>query len=162
MLEDWQHPYAEKWVLQKIKAGELTFAGDPPEVSGEAVWRQLLKDECDKLYNQAWSAYEHLKEAQESDDPDSAFMIAIDDFPSAVEQAWSLAPEFAGEHLELLRKYRVERYQDFLRALGVGTDREDAERAECLAFWEDNAEIMTEFRKKLYRLVRAQLAERAG
>ena len=39
----------------------------------EVVWRQLLKDECDKLYNQAWSAYEHIREAE---DPDSVAMLA--------------------------------------------------------------------------------------
>jgi len=154
LLDEWQHPYAEKWLLQKVKASELVFSGEPATVSGESVWNQLLKDECDKLYNQAWSAYEHIKEAE---DPDSVAMIAMDDFPSAVEQAWALAPQHAGEHLRLLREFREAKHEDFLRALGVGTERENQERIESLTFWAENAEIMTDFRRTLYRLVREAL-----
>lgn len=157
LLDEWQHPYGERWLLEKVKANELVFTGEPPSVSGEAVWRRLLEDECGKLYNQAWSAYEHIKEAE---DPDSVAMLGIDDLPSAVEQAWALAPELAGEHLSLLREFREAKYQEFLRSLRVGTEREVEERIAALAFWEENAEIMTEFRRTLYRLVREGLAQK--
>lgn len=154
-LEEWRHPYGERWLREKVKAAELVFSGDPPSVSGAAVWRRLLEDECSKLYNQAWSAYQHIKEAE---DPDSVAMVAMDDLPSAVEQAWALAPELAGEHLALLREYREAKHEDFVRALGVGTEREIEERIEALAFWEENAEIMTDLRRRLYRTVREGLA----
>lgn len=157
VLDQWQHPYGEHWLLDKVKNGELMFSGDPPTVSGETVWHRLLEDECAKLYNQAWSAYEHIKEAE---DPDSVAMLGIDDLPSAVEQAWALAPEYAGEHLALLREFREAKYQEFLRSLKVGTEREVDERIAALAFWEENAEIMTEFRRTLYRLVREGLVQK--
>jgi hypothetical protein len=154
LLHEWQHPYGARWLLEKVKAAELVFSGDPPSVSGRDVWRRLLEDECKKLYNQAWCAYEQIKQA---DDPDSVAMLGIDDLPSAVEQAWDVAPELAGEHLGLLREFREAKYQDFLRSLRVGTEREAEERIAALAFWEENAEIMTEFRRTLYRIVREGL-----
>ena len=157
LLEQWGHPYAAAWLERKTAARELVFAGEPAVVQGAALWRRLLKDESDKLYNQAWSALEGIKEAG---DPDSVAMLSIDDFPSAVEQAWSLAPDLAGEHLALLRQHSEERYRDFLRSLAVGTPRELVERIECLAFWEDNAEITTDLRKSLCRLVREDLEAR--
>lgn len=157
LLETWGHPYAVPWLARKIAAGELVFAGEPGVVRGTALWLRLLQDECDKLYNQAWSALESIKEAT---DPDSVTMLAIDDFPSAVEQAWSLAPDLATEHLALLREHSEERYRDFLRSLGVGTTREAAERIECLAFWEVNADITSDLRKTLCRLVREELQAR--
>lgn len=154
VLAAWQHPYAERWLLEKVKNGVLVFSGDPPRVGGKTVWDRLLEDECSKLYNQAWSAYEHIKEAE---DPDSVAMLGIDDLPSAVEQAWALAPEHAGEHLSLLKEFREAKYREFLRSLRVGTDGEVGERIAALAFWEENAEIMTDFRRTLYRLVREAL-----
>ena len=157
VLEEWQHPYGERWLVDKVKAAELVFTGEPPSVSGDSVWHRLLADECDKLYNQAWSAYEHIREAE---DPDSVAMLGIDDLPSAVEQAWALAPDLAGEHLSLLREFREAKYQEFLRSLHVGTDREVDERIAALAFWEENAQIMSAFRRTLYRLVRQGLAQK--
>ncbi len=155
LLDEWQHPHGERWLAEKVKAAELVFCGDPPSVSGEAVWRRLLQDESSKLYNQAWCAYEHIKEAK---DPESVAMLGMDDLPSAVEQAWALAPELAGEHLGLLKEFREAKYQEFLRSLRVGTEREVEERIDALAFWEENATIMTEFRRTLYRMVREGLA----
>ena len=157
LLDEWQHPYRERWLREKVKAGELVFSGDPPVASGDAVWRRLLADECGKLYNQAWSALQAIREAE---DPDSVAMLAMDDLPSAVEQAWALAPDLAGEHLELLREYSEEKHRHFLDSLGVGTGREAAERIDALAFWEENAAIMTGFRRTLYRIVREGLADR--
>ncbi len=154
LLDDWRHPYGERWLEEKVKSAELVFSGDPPRSSGEAVWRRLLEDECSKLYNQAWSAYEQIKEAE---DPDSVAMLGMDDLPSAIEQAWALAPDLAGEHLSLLREFREAKYHEFLRSLGVGTEREVEERIEALTFWEENASIMTEFRRTLYRIVREGL-----
>ncbi len=78
LLDEWQHPHGERWLAEKVKAEELVFEGEPPSVGGEAVWRRLLQDECSKLYNQAWCAYEHIKEAK---DPDSVAMLAMDDLP---------------------------------------------------------------------------------
>ncbi len=155
VLVAWQHPYGERWLLEKVKSGALVFAGEPPRVNGVTVWDRLLEDECSKLYNQAWSAYQHIKEAE---DPESVAMLGIDDLPSAVEQAWALAPEHAGEHLALLKEFREAKYREFLRSLRVGTEGEVEERVAALAFWEENAEIMTEFRRTLYRLVREGLA----
>ncbi len=154
-LVEWRHPYGERWLREKVKAAALVFSGDPPSVSGADVWQRLLEDECSKLYNQAWSAYAHIREAV---DPDSVAMVAMDDLPSAVEQAWALAPGLAGEHLALLREYREAKHEDFVRALGAGTEREVEERIEALAFWEENAGIMTDFRRRLYRTVREGLA----
>ncbi len=101
------------------------------------------------------SATVMVKEASSS--PDSVMLLVIDDLPSAVEQAWALAPDLAGEHLELIRGHSQERYDNLLRELGAGTDREAAERRECLAFWEENAELMTPWRLRLYREVRQSL-----
>lgn len=153
-LDRWDHPRRDAWLAAKRERGELRFEGDPPTVAGVAVWRLLLGEECDKLYNQAWCALDQIRQA---DDPDEVALTAMDDFPSAVEQAWALAPPLAGEHLALLREYRQERHADFLRQLQVGTDGERAERIECLTFWADNAEGITDYRRTLYRLVAARL-----
>ena len=159
LLDSWHHPRGGRWLDYQVERGELTLTGEPPTMDGAALWGRLLADECDKLFNQAWCALDQIRSA---DDQDTVYMIAIDDLPSAVEQAWSLAPELAGEHLGLLRGYREERYQELLRQLGIGTDRELRERIECLEFWEENAELMSDLRRTLYRLVREQLQALAG
>ena len=41
--------------------------------------------------------------------------------------------------------------------MAAGTDREAAERIDALAFWEENAEGITDLRRSLYRLVRSAL-----
>jgi len=41
----------------------------------------------------------------------------------------------------------------FVMELGVGTQRETAERVECLEFWADNAEGITGYRRTLFRVV---------
>ena len=142
--------------LEKIghAATERWLAAHGPFESGLALWRELLRDECDKLYNQAWCAFDQIRSAE---DPDSVMFLAMDDFPSAVEQAFALAPPLAGEHLSLLREYREERLDSFLREMAAGTDREAAERIDALAFWEENAEGITDLRRSLYRLVRSAL-----
>ncbi len=152
LLADWGHPTPARWLA--FHREELELAGDPPSCPGRRVWIRLLRDELDKLYNQAWCALEQIRAA---DDEESVAMLAMDDLPSAVEQAWSLAPELAGEHLQLLRDYKEERHADFLRQLGAGTEREAEERAECLEFWEDNAELTSDLRQRLYREVRGLL-----
>ncbi len=156
LLASWHHPRGGRWLDYHVERGELSFSGDPPTLDGAAMWWQLLADECDKLYNQAWCALDQIRGAA---DEETVLMVAIDDLPSAVEQAWSLAPELAGEHLGLLRGYREERYQELVRELGIGTDRELRERIECLEFWEENAELMSDLRRTLYRLVRQRLEE---
>ena len=150
-------PNVEDWLLQHEEARELTFKGDPAVCSGMELFSLILKEECDRLYNQANVAYMQIRAAGE-DEPD--FITAIDTFPSAVEQAFSLAPQFSAKHLELLRQYKEERYQTFCRELGVGTQRELAERIECLAFWEDNADMLSRFRKTLFGVVREQLEKK--
>jgi hypothetical protein len=145
------HPRAAEWLARLVGEGRLPAPPFPPGL----VWRELLRDECDKLYNQAWCALEQIREA---DDPDTVMMIAVDEFPSPIEQAFSLEPTLAGEHLALLRDYREERYDDFAREMGIGTDREPAERAESLEFWEENAEGISDLRRNLFRIVRRQLA----
>jgi hypothetical protein len=152
LLADWGHPTPARWL--EFHHSELQLAGEPPSCPGERVWSRLLRDELDKLYNQAWCALEQIRAA---DDEETVMMLAMDDLPSAVEQAWSLSPEGAGEHLQLLRDYKEERHRDFLRQLGAGTDREAEERAECLEFWETNAELTSALRQRLYREVRATL-----
>lgn len=154
LLLRWQKSEAERWVAYQRDKGTLPFEGDPPSCSGEALWRLLLSEECDKLYNQAWCALEQIREAE---DPDDALMLAMDDLPSAVEQAWSLDPEFGAESLDLLGQHKPERVPRFLAEMAADTPREAAERAECLAFWEENAEITSDFRKRLYREVRRLL-----
>ncbi len=145
------HPRPDEWLAARLAEGRLPSPPLPPA----AVWLELLRDECDKLYNQAWCALDQIRNA---DDPDSVMMTAVDDFPSPIEQAFGLAPSLAGEHLALLREYREERYADFVRELGIGTDREPAERADALAFWEENAEDISDLRRNLFRIVRRQLA----
>jgi hypothetical protein len=116
-----------------------------------------VRVEIDRLYNQAWCALERLDAGEED------LMTAIDELPTAVEQAVSLDPEYAKEILELLRSRRPERYEDLVREMGLGTERETAERIECLAFWEANAEGMSERRRELFREVREELERtRAG
>jgi hypothetical protein len=154
LLASWHHPRPERWLSHKIDSGALDLDGDPPLLSGATLWWLLLGDECDKLYNQAWCALEKIRAA---DDEDEVMMIALDDFPSAVEQAWSLAPELAGEHLALLREYKEARYQDFLRQVGAGGDTELDERIDALEFWTENDALMSELRRTLYGLVGAQL-----
>ena len=156
-LERWQKPDASRWLAHRIDKGTLPLAGTPPTCTGDQLWELLLREECDKLFNQAWCALDQIRSAV---DPDSMLLVAMDDFPSAIEQAYSLAPQFADEHLKMMREYSEERYQRFVAELGQGTDREDAERAECLAFWEENAELITDYRRLLYRLVREQLVPR--
>jgi len=154
-LDRWDHPRRDAWLAAKEERGELRFDGDPPTVAGVDVWRLLLREECDKLYNQAYCA---LDQIQEAENPDDVMITAMDDFPSAVEQAWSLAPSLAEEHLLLLREYKEERHTRFVEELGVGTDREPAERVECLAFWADNAEGITDYRRTLYGVAAGLLA----
>jgi hypothetical protein len=154
LLEDWQHPYADRWLDRQVEQGTLPFTGEPPTCLGDDLWQLLLSQECDKLYNQAWCA---LDQIQSADDPESVTMLAMDDLPSAVEQAWALAPDLADEHLELLRQHNPIRVEVMLADLGAGTEREPRERAECLSFWEDNAEGMTDYRRRLFRAVREGL-----
>ena len=154
LLASWNHPRPQRWLTHKIENGALELDGHPPRLSGATMWWLLLGDECDKLYNQAWCSLEQIRAA---DDEDEVAMIALDDLPSAVEQAWSLAPELAGEHLGLLREYREERYQDFLRQLDAGGESELDERIDALEFWAENATLMSELRRTLYGLVGAQL-----
>jgi len=144
------HPRPARWLARLVEEGRVP----PPPIPAADVWRELLRDECDKLYNQAWCALDQLRSA---DDPDAVMMVAVNDFPSAIEQAFSLAPTLAGEHLALLREYRMESYEHFVRELGIGTDREAGERAEALAFWGENAEGISDLRRNLFRLVRRQL-----
>ncbi|MEN8151407.1 MAG: hypothetical protein ABFS86_16440 [Planctomycetota bacterium] len=148
------HPRAAEWLVARTAEGRLPA----PPLSPADVWRELLRDECDKLYNQAWCALETIRNA---DDPDEVMMVAVDEFPSAVEQAYSLAPALAGEHLALLREHREERWEDFVRELGIGTDREAGERVEALGFWEENAEGISDLRRNLFRIVRRQLTRPA-
>ncbi len=157
-LEAWLKPAARQWLTDRTEKGALAFDGTPPTCTGDDLWDLLLKEECDKLFNQAWCALDQIRSAE---DPDSMLLVAIDDFPSAIEQAYSLAPQFADEHLKMMREYSEERYQRFVAELGQGTDREAGERVECLAFWEENAELITDYRRLLYKLVREQL-EAAG
>ena len=154
LLQRWQHPYADRWLGRQLEQGTLTFDGDPPRCRGDELLLLLLSQECDKLYNQAWCA---LDQIQSADDPESVTLLAMDDLPSAVEQAWALAPELAVEHLGLLTQHNPRRVDVLLADLGAGTPREPAERAECLAFWEDNAEGITDYRRRLYRAVRESL-----
>jgi len=154
LLLQWDKDEAERWVAYQRDKGALPFDGEPPRCSGSTLWRLLLRDECDKLYNQAWCA---LDQIQEAEDPDDVAMLAMDDLPSAVEQAWSLDPELGAEHLQLLGQHKPERVSRFLAEMAAGSPREAAERAECLAFWEENAEITSDFRKRLYREVRRVL-----
>ena len=154
LLLRWHKSEADRWVAYQRDKGTLPFEGAPPRCSGEALWRLMLREECDKLYNQAWCA---LDQIQEAEDPDDALMLAMDDLPSAVEQAWSLDPELGAEHLQLLGQHKPGRVPRFLAEMAAGTPREAAERAECLAFWEENAEITSDFRKRLYREVRRVL-----
>jgi HEAT repeat protein len=149
LLAAWHHPRPDEWVAKHVA----------PPVRAEDLWRELLEDECDKLYNQAWCALDQIRSAE---DPESVMFLAIDDFPSAVELAFSLAPTLAAEHLQLLREYKEERYREFEKELAVGTDREVAERIECLEFWEENAEDMSDLRKTLCRLVREGLRGGSG
>ncbi len=155
VLAELGHPRPAYWL--EFHGETLAFSGEPPRCAGTTVWHRLLQDECDKLYNQAHCALEQIREAE---DEESAAMLAMDDLPSAVEQAWSLAPQLAGEHLQLLRDYKEARYRDFRNQLGVGTGREAEERAECLEFWEENAVLTSELRQRLYREVRKGLLER--
>jgi len=154
LLQRWHKDRAELWVVHQRDEGKLPFDGDPPRCSGEALWRLLLSEECDKLYNQAWCALDQIRDAE---DPDDALMLAIDDLPSAVEQAWSLDPDLGAEHLRLLGEHKPGRVPRFLTEMAAGTPREAAERAECLAFWEENAELTSDFRRRLYREVRKAL-----
>jgi len=144
------HPRPAHWLNRLVEDGRIP----PPPFPAADLWRELLRDECDKLYNQAWCALDQIRS---SDDPDAVMMLAVDDFPSPIEQAYGLAPSLAGEHLALLREYREERYEAFARELAIGTDREAAERADALAFWEENAEGISDLRRNLFRLVRRQL-----
>ncbi len=153
-LEAMKLPNVEDWLSQREEARELTFKGDPAVCSGEELFSLILKEECDRLYNQANVAYQQIHAANEED---VDFITAIDTFPSAVEQAFSLAPQFSGKHLELLKQYKEERYKAFCQDLGLGTKRELSERIECLAFWEDNADMLSQFRKTLFSVVREQL-----
>jgi hypothetical protein len=153
-LESWGHPRPRRWLRQKAEQGEIR----PPRIRTADLWRALLKDECDKLYNQAWCALDSIRNAE---DEESVLLLAMDDLPSAVEQAFSLAPPLAGEHLLLLRQHKEERHADFLRELGVGTEREERERIDCLAFWEENAEDMSDLRRTLLGLVRRELQRRS-
>jgi len=152
LLERWRHPRPHRWLRHAIDEGRVPAEGE--RVRTADLWRELLRDECDKLHNQAWCALERIREAE---DPESVMMLAIDDLPSAVEQAYSLAPSLAEETLDLLRQHRRERYEDLVRELGVGTVREEAERAECLDFWVENAEGISEIRRTLFRIVRDAL-----
>ncbi len=154
LLDRWQHPFSDRWLDRQIEQDRLAFTGDPPRCRGDELWRLLLTQECDKLYNQAWCA---LDQIQSADDPESVTLLAMDDLPSAVEQAWALAPELAIEHLGLLGQHNPRRVEVMLADLGAGTPREPAERAECLAFWEDNADGITDYRRRLYRAVREML-----
>lgn len=154
LLTDWEHHAPERWLAHQRDNALLTFTGDPLACSGDQLWSLLLKVEADKLYNQAWCA---LDQIQSADDPEDTLMLAMDDLPSAVEQAWSLDPAIATEHLDLLRQHKAGRVERFLAEMAAGTDREPAERADSLAFWEDNAEITSPFRQRLYREVRAVL-----
>ena len=142
-----------------IETDRIQFTGEPPRADRAEIFRELLRDECDKLYNQAWCALEQILDAE---DEDSVMMLAVDDFPSAVEQAVSLAPDLAQEHLGLFRKYRQERYDTFLREFGIGTSREAQERIDCLAFWEKNAEGISDLRRALFRTVRESLESRVN
>ncbi len=151
------YPNPRGWLDAQIEEGALGFAGEPPRCDGAQLWRLLLGMECDKLYNQAWCALDQIKNAE---DPESVSMIAMDDLPSAVEQAWALAPELADEHLALLADHDPRRVEVMLADMGAGTPGEAAQRAECLEFWEDNAELTTEFRQALYRAVRDGLTRR--
>ena len=85
LLSDWHHPRPRRWLDHKLERGDLVLEGDPPTVSGPTLWWLLLADECDKLYNQAWCALDQLRTAE---DQDSVIMVAIDDLPSAIEQAF--------------------------------------------------------------------------
>jgi len=156
LLQRWHHPNGARWLDHQALQETLTFAGAPPRCSGDELWHLLLSQECDKLYNQAWCA---LDQIQSADDPESVTFLAMDDLPSAVEQAWALAPALAQEHLALLVQHNPHRLDVLLADLGAGTSREPVERAECLSFWEDNAELMTDYRRRLYRAVREGLAE---
>ena len=152
LLAGWGHPRPGAWLDGKLDAGAIAVADEALDAAD--LWRELLKDECDKLYNQAWCALEQIREAA---DESEVMMLAVDDFPSAVEQAFSLAPALATEHLDLLKSHRYERYEVFAREMGLGTARETAERIECLAFWEANADGLSRLRKTLFRLVRKTL-----
>jgi len=154
LLEGWGHPRAERWLEVKVAGGAVPADGDPPRIAGADLWRELLRDECDKLYNQAWCALDRIRDAE---DEESVLMLAMDDLPSSVEQAFSLSPDLAREHLDLLREHRFERYRQFADELGVGTARETRERAECLAFWEENGDDLSDLRRTLFRLVRERL-----
>ena len=149
-----EHPDPRRWLDAQAEQGKLPFDGAPPRCPGDRLWRQILTTECDKLYNQAWCALDQIRSAE---DLESVSMIAMDDLPSAVEQAWALAPDLAGEHLALLAEHDPRRVDLLLADLGAGTPREAAERAECLEFWEVNAEITSNFRQSLYRTVRRAL-----
>jgi hypothetical protein len=151
LLASWGHLRPRRWLLAAIETGRLPER-DIPAVD---LWREVLRDECDKLYNQAWCAYDQIRSAE---DEESVWMLAMDDLPSAVEQAFSLAPPLAGEHLALLGEYKEASLAQLLRELGVGTEREAAERSECLAFWEENTEGLSDLRRTLFRMVREELA----
>ena len=153
LLGEWGHPRPAAWLDAKLDAGAIAAADE--EIDAADLWRELLADECDKLYNQAWCALEQIREAE---DESEVLMLAVDDFPTAVEQAFSLAPALAKEHLDLLKSHRFERYETFAREMGLGTARQTAERIECLRFWEANADGLSRLRKTLFRLVRETLA----
>jgi hypothetical protein len=157
-LREWGHRRPRRWLRRRLTDGEIAATGTPPRLRSADLWRALLKDECDKLYNQAWCALDQIRAAK---DPDEVLMLVVDDFPSAVEQAFSLAPPFATEHLDLLREYSEEKLAAFRRELSIGEEDEPLERMECLAFWEANAEGMSPLRRTLYRMVREELARRA-
>ena len=61
-----------------------------------------------------------------------------------------------------MMQHRVESHAQLSRELGIGTEREDRERADCLAFWEENAEGISDLRRTLFRLVREELTRRTG
>jgi hypothetical protein len=154
LLQGWGHPRAARWLELKVAGGAIPYEGDPPRVAGADVWRELLRDECDKLYNQAWCALDQIRDAE---DEESVLMLAMDDLPSSVEQAFSLDPTLAREHVDLLKEHRFERYRQFVDELAVGTDRETRERIECLGFWEENGTDLSDLRRTLFRLVRETL-----
>jgi hypothetical protein len=154
LLDALGHRAGAAWLSNRIADGDLPLSGDPPILSGDDLWRALLADECGKLYNQAWCAAGRLdEEGAEAD-----LMLGIDELPSAVEQAWSLSPDDAGEHLDLLKAHRPERHENLCRELAIGTERETAERIECLAFWEANGEDLSPLRRRLFTLVREALS----
>ena len=84
-LKSWGHPRPGRWLRQKAEQGEI----QPPRIRAADLWRALLMDECDKLYNQAWCALDSIRNAE---DEESVLLLAMDDLPSAVEQTTGSVP----------------------------------------------------------------------